>query len=415
MESKVKYQYTYFIKPFFIKENTYEKYLLSLIKSEKYSLKIFEKEKDFNLYSFFFQNIREYFFPSFSFDKRKISQLNSFNNNIKAKILSKLHCNIFEYKLDKKIQGKISDENGVFFNIEKIEIICLDTGVCFLVIKTNIDNTENFSDLLDFNYKFKDINSDFSKLKDYNNIKIQTDMFANMSDISKFIDKITGVNHNTSKLDLYNKRFFVYTYVCIDQENWNKDEDFNNIEQDFLRYSNVLPNNSTLNFNIQKPQKTIEVVEQFKYAKFGFTKQSASLMTSNIDINNYTNLLFEYENEYLYTLLISLYQRICLKRIENELKNKQNMEKVRIEFLKFAKEIWVTEITNSLTGTIFYNKWKQVFELEQLYDELKSRYDIIYKELNIEKDTKLNKTILTILAVSILLNIVNLITIIKIT
>ena len=33
MELKVKYQYTYFIKPFLIKENKYKKYLLSLLKN----------------------------------------------------------------------------------------------------------------------------------------------------------------------------------------------------------------------------------------------------------------------------------------------------------------------------------------------------------------------------------------------
>ena len=56
MELKVKYQYTYFIKPFLIKENKYENYLFSLLSNKKYKLKIFEKEKDFNLYKYFIQN-----------------------------------------------------------------------------------------------------------------------------------------------------------------------------------------------------------------------------------------------------------------------------------------------------------------------------------------------------------------------
>ena len=53
MELKVKYQYTYFIKPFLIKENKYKKYLLSLLKNEKFNLKFFEKERDLNIYSYF--------------------------------------------------------------------------------------------------------------------------------------------------------------------------------------------------------------------------------------------------------------------------------------------------------------------------------------------------------------------------
>lgn len=414
MELKIKYQYTYFIKPFLIEEKKYEKYLLSLIKNKSYKLKIFEKERDLNLYSYFIKNIREYFFPTFEFDKEKIRDFENMIDSLKAKKLSKLHCNIFEYNFDKRIQGKIDEKEGIFFNIDKIEVVCLDTGVCFLIIKTNLENSENFSELLNFNYKFKDINSDFAKLREFNNIKIQTDKFNNMNELSDFIDDIIGVKNNSIGLkdvDLYNKRFFVYTYSCIDQDSWNNEEDFKNIESDFLRYSNVLSNNNTVDLNLKELDKNIQNIEQFKYSRFGFTKQSASLITSSIDINNYTKLLFDYENEYLYTLLISLYQRIYLKKLENSFKSRKDISRVRNKFTKFTKEIWLNEITNSLTGTVFYNKWREVFELQEIYGEIKNRYDVIYKDLNIENENILNKIVLIALIVSILLNVFNLIVI----
>lgn len=417
MELKVKYQYTYFIKPFLINENKYEKYLLSLLNNKNCKLKIFEKERDLNLCSYFIQNIREYFFPTFSFNRDKINNLERLDNKTKAIVLSKLHCNIFEYNFDTKIQGKVNDNEGIFFNINKMEIICFDTGVCFLAIKTDIENSEKFSDLLNFNYRFKDINSDSTKLRDFTNIKIQTDKFSNMTELSNFINNVIGVNNNSIELkdvDLYNKRFFVYTYSCIDQDNWNTEEDFENIQSDFLRYSNVLSNNDTLDFNIDEFDRNIGIIEQFKYSRFGFTKQSASLMSSSIDINNYTKLLFDYENEYFYTLVISLYQRIYLKKLENEFKSRKDINKIRRKFTKFTKELWLKEITNSVTGTIFYNKWKEVFELQEIYDEIKNKYDIIYKELNIEKSRNTNKIILVALVISLLLNILNFIALIKI-
>lgn len=416
MELKVKYQYTYFIKPFIIKENKYEKYLFSLINNKNYKLKIFEKERDFNLYSYFIKNMRDYFFPTFEFDRDKIKNFDRLDNKTKAMVLSKLHCNIFEYNFDTKIQGKVSDNEGIFFNIEKIEIICLDTGICFLAIKTNIDNSEKFSDLLNFNYIFKDINSDLNKLKDYTNIKIQTDKFDNMNEVSEFINKIIGVNNNAIELkdiDLYNKRFFVYTYSCIDQDIWNTEEDFKKLENEFLKYSNIFSNNDILDFNASEFDKNIQVIEQFKYSRFGFTKQSASLMTSSIDINNYTKLLFDYENEYLYTLIISLYQRIYLKRIESDFKNKKDINNLRKKFTKFTKELWLNEITNTAIGTIFYNKWKEVFELQEIYEEIRNKYDVIYKELNIENNGKVNRVISIALIISLLLNIINLIVLIK--
>ncbi len=413
MELKVKYQYTYFIKPFIINSKEYEKYLLTLLENKKCNLKIFEKERDLNLYSYFIQNVREYFFPTFSFDKVKVQNFNNMSNTIKAKVLSKFYCNIFDYTIDRQIQGKIEEGNGIFFNIDKIEIICFDTGICFFIIKTNVENTDKFSDVLNFNFKFKDINSDFTKLKEFSNIKIQTDKFNNMTELSDFIDKITGIDNNTQQIDLYNKRFFAYTYACIDQDNWNSEEDFKDLETDFLKFSNVLSGDSTLDFNPEELENTIQTIEQFRYAKFGFTKQSASLMASGIDINNYTKLLFDYENSYFYTLIISLYQRIYLKKLENDFKNKKDIGKLRECFSKFTKEILLKEITNSVTGTIFYKKWRKVFELEEIYDELKNKYDILYKEMNIDRDKKVNKVILIALVISVILNVVNFITLLN--
>ena len=167
MELKVKYQYTYFIKPFLIKENKYKKYLLSLLKNEKFNLKFFEKERDLNIYSYFLPEVRDYIFPTFSYEKQKIKEFENLDNALKSNLLADLHCNVFEYKLNKKAQGKINDNEGIFFNITNIEVICFDSGICFLLIKTDLENNQNFSNLLDFNYKFKDITQLTMSLYDY--------------------------------------------------------------------------------------------------------------------------------------------------------------------------------------------------------------------------------------------------------
>ena len=412
MELKVKYQYTYFIKPFLIKENKYENYLFSLLSNKNFKLKIFEKEKDFNLYKYFIQNTREYFFPTFEFNKEKIKDFENMIKSLQAKKLSKLHCNIFEYTLNKDIQGKINESEGIFFNIDKIEIICFDTGICFLVIKTDINNSERFSDLLNFNYRFKDINSDYSKLRNFTNIKIQTDKFSSTDEISNFIDDIIGVSNNSADLedvDLYNKRFFVYTYSCIDQDNWSTEEDFERIQSDFLRYSNVLSSNDTLDFNLNEFDKNIQIIEQFKYSRFGFAKNSASLLTSSIDINNYTKLLYDYENEYLYTLIISLYQRIYLKKLKNDFKHRKNIDKIIKRFTKFTKEISFNEITNSTIGTIFYNKWKEVFEIQEIYSGIKNNYEV----LETDRNKRTSRVIWFLLLISMLLNVFNMIALIR--
>ena len=51
MELKTKYQYTYFIYPYVIKENRYLKYLLRLLKDKNCKLRTFKKDKDLGIYS----------------------------------------------------------------------------------------------------------------------------------------------------------------------------------------------------------------------------------------------------------------------------------------------------------------------------------------------------------------------------
>jgi len=419
LELLTKYQYTYFIKPFLIKENQYDKYLLKLLKDKNCSLKVFEKERDLNIYSHFLQNVRDYFFPTFNFDKEKVKKLEQMDNDVKLKTISKLHCNIFEYSLDREIQGKIDDENCIYFSINNIEIICLDTGVCFFVIKTTLENSSYFSEVLDFNYKFRDINSEFYKLKAFNNIKIQTDKFSSMKELSSFINDIIGVAgsfFDNKDIDIYDKRFFTYSYICIDQNYWNESSKFEQLEDEFYKFSKVLSknyNSNTNRENVEKDKDYPQTIDKWEYARFGFTKQSGSLFSSNIDFRNYTTLLYEYEHEYLYTLIMSLYQRIYLKKILNQFKGKKNVNNIKKSFTKFTEEAWFGEITNSETGSLLHAIWRKVFELDETYAEIKNKYDVIYKQLEIEGSSLINRIIFAALMVSLALNVVNLIMLIK--
>ncbi|MBR3254938.1 MAG: hypothetical protein IKF97_01735 [Clostridia bacterium] len=77
MELKTNYQYTYFVHPFIIKEQRYQKYLLKLLKNKNCFLKIFKKEEDLNLYKYFSPDIRKFLFSGFDLN---YSQLESLKN-----------------------------------------------------------------------------------------------------------------------------------------------------------------------------------------------------------------------------------------------------------------------------------------------------------------------------------------------
>ena len=123
MELKTKYEYTYFIYPYVVKESRYLKYLIKLLKDKNCELRIFRKDKDLDIYSFFSHRVREYMFGTFNYSKTKLIQLDELPVETKAAILSRNGCTVFEYTISKDIQGKMQEKNSVFFKISKIEIV----------------------------------------------------------------------------------------------------------------------------------------------------------------------------------------------------------------------------------------------------------------------------------------------------
>lgn len=403
MELKTNYQYTYFIHPFIIKNGQYQKYILKMLKDENCKLKIFQKEKDFKMYKYFLPKTREFLFSSFSMSNEKVKQLEELPIETRAALLTKYQCNIFEYHLKKDIQAKVQDKSGIFFKIQKIEVICFQTGIAFLVIKTTLDEYEKFSNVLNFNYKFRNINNELSDLENYDNISIQTDSFATTQSFRDFVRKITGGKSEALKLNIDTERFLTYSYVCIDQEAWNPTTQFENIQYYFNKYANILPADNSIELDNEK----VETFSKWKYAKLGLTKLGMTLFSSTSDMNNYTILPEEYENQYFYTYIINLYKKIYLKKLENDFKNRNNIKKARRKFIEFTKKMWIQEITDDETGTLLNHKLQEVFELEKLYAEVKNKYDVLYKELNIERNRNSLIIISVILVISLILNILN--------
>lgn len=409
MELKNKYQYTYFVYPYLIDESKYGKYILKLLKDKKCELKMFEKEKDLDMYSYFLPQIREYLFPTFELREEKLKVFEKYNTEKKAKIVSKQNCACFNYPLEKDIQGKVDNEDGIFFNIEKIELVCFNTGICFFTMKTILDSESTFSDLLNFNYRFRDINTEFLSLKNFENIKIQTDVFKDVSDISELISKITGINKSNSELnkELSNSQFYTYTYTCIEREYWNEKNSFRNMENDFYKYVNVLPSNFASDFNKENLEHNLYILDNLKYTRTGITKLSSNMICSSIDTYNFTKLPYEYENQYFYTYILGLYQRIFLKKLNADFRDYKKISKLRGKFINFTKIFWEQEITVVDNGGIYYRALKKVLEVEQLYDEVKRKYEVIYKDLNIEKTNIYYSIIMILLVFSLIFNTIN--------
>ena len=409
MELKTKYQYTYFIYPYTIDEKKYDKYILKLLKNKKCKLKIFEKEKDLDIYNYFLPYVRSYLFPTFEFRDEILKDFLNLSREKKSKIVSKQTVSCFSYEVDKSIQGKVGNEDGIFFNIDKIEIICFNTGICFFSMKTHIENTNDFADILNFNYRFRDVNSEFYSLKNFENIKIQTNLFNETTDISDLIYQITGIYRKKSGQEnkLENSQFYTYSYTCLENNFWNEKNEFQDIENDFYKYANVLPYSYSLDFNKENIEKNLHILDKYKYSKIAITNLSSNLICSGVDIFNFTKLPYQYENEYFYTYILGLYQKMFLRKISGRLKEFEKVEYLRNMFINFTKQIWGKEITSDDSGNSYFNTLKNTLELDELYEEIKIKYDILYKDLGIEKNNIYNSVIIILLIFSLIFNTVN--------
>lgn len=404
MELKTRYQYTYFIHTFLINQNRYNKYIAKLMKDNRFNLRIFRKENDLELYSYFLPRMRSFLFKTFEFNREKINKIEALPFETQCAILSEYPSLTFEYDLKKDLQGKTVDENSIFFKIQKVGIVCFNTGICFLYFKTNIEESEKFSDILNFNYKFRDINQECNNLKNYDNIRLQANYFEDIKQIKDFITDITGPNFDAMKINLNVERFYTYSYECIDQSAWNQNTDFESINNDFLRYIKILPNDKGMHVD---ENDSVKIISKDKFSKIGLSKLGVNLFSSDVDINNYTILPQEYENQYFYTYILALYLKVYLKKIDYDFKTGKNVEKARKNFIDFTKKLWIQEITSEDFGSLLYQDMREVLELEESYNKIKNKYDLLYRELKIEKTERMSIIIACILVVTLVFNILN--------
>ena len=381
MELKTKYQYTYFIYPYIIKEKDYTNYLYSLLKNKKCKLKIFNSKKDIGIASYFLPQIKNKLFWTLNLNEKAIKSYEKMDIKLKASVLSKEYCSFFEYSLNEDIPAKIGEENGIFFDISKVEIVCFSTGICFLLMKTVLNSTENFSDVLNFNYKFRDIHSKIGHQKEYDNIKIQTQKLNNMQSFEEFLKEIVGSNLATKQLNIDTERLIIYSYVCLNQNSWNEAADLVTLEKEFEKYRHILPAVEQIDDITSEGELTYKE----KYVYYGFSSNSTVLMTSEANIKNYTSLLFKYENEQLYHFLYNLHQKIYLKKLNFKICNTKKIIKAYNEFLNFTKENWGYEITNDEKGLIIESYNRKAQNLDGIFKQLKDKYDLLYEQYEIKK------------------------------
>lgn len=401
---KIKYQYSYFILPYIVNENKHTEYLRKLLKDNRINLKKYDKVKDLEVFSFFDENFLELFNYSENITNSIIEEGKKDNYSSLAKKLAEKELVVFDVDLSKNTQGKIGEEEGIFFRIDKTNIVTTKTGVSFLILKTVIDS-DNLADFLNFNYRFRDLSTDIIKYKKYENIKIQSDNFKEASDIKRVIEELTGLDLEelikTTGID----KFYTFSYLCVDNLMWNEKTDFREIQTVFNKYVELLP--AEFNSTFSDINTAIDIIEDLKYSKIGITNLSSNLFSSGIEIHNFTKIPIEYETTYLYIYIYYIFQKVFLEKIGRELFIQKKYKKSLKDLKQFTRIFWSNSITLQNKGVLYANKLKEIFDLNNKFNEIQNKVDIIYKESRINKYYKYSKGIYYSLASLVVLTFIN--------
>lgn len=353
---QARYQYTYFIYPFQIKQNKVVKHIEKWNQNKKWRKKELPKENPF--YYFFSTNDQE--------------QQHSFH--------------VWEYQLEQRVEGK-TEEKGIFFQIQNIELICFQTGICFVSIKTCIENLEDFADVLNFNYKFNHTES-------CEKIRIQANRFQDIKTMKDLLQEITGEVCD-------NVNFQTFSYTCLDAENWNEQNAFEKIENLFYKYLYMKPYDEDVEFN----KAEIYDFSNLKYAKYGITERNCVLLTSTVNSYNYTKLPDLYENQYLYTYLFALYQKYYAMKTIREVE--QDINKAN-KMLQFYYQNWQEKLYDAKEEPFL-----RVVEEKLGVNEMIEKASVHCEQYENTFAKKIDKILLIILAISLGMNIINFIILIR--
>ncbi len=414
MDIKTKYHYTYFLNPFVIDEEKYEQFLLRLIKDEKWNFRMFDKVVDLEIYTHFLTQTKKTLFPSFYWNEEYKNKMKQMNEEKMAKELRKVSCTEFIYNLNDEyiMQGKIEQKNQIFFEISEIKLICFNTGICFLAFKTNIQSDDyiQFRDLLNFNFKFKQVSSAYAKYKPSDNIYIQTNMFDNLESVTHFINSITQGYVKLCNDDIYSDRMFVYSYACIDEQDWNNENTFEDIKDNFYKFAYQLSGDYDSKIELSQEEFNETVYSKWEYSKYGFSKLGGVVFCSATDKFNYTNLPIHYENVSFYIMLLAFYKRISLLTLDNKLmySKRKEINKIRNRINKEMISTRFSQISNSSHGMSLWKNWYRVFEIEELYNQVGKHYTRWLEHIKEVKNNIFSSFLVFILLLILGLNILGL-------
>ncbi|HEY5562763.1 MAG TPA: hypothetical protein VIK72_13585 [Clostridiaceae bacterium] len=406
MSLKTTYQYSFFVYPFLVTHGRYKDFISKFLKDEQtWDFKLLEDTDELDTHAYFLPYVKKFLFPTLYWSKEYKDRYKSLKIEKKIDIISSLTCTKFDYKLKSDSKNYKLNKKGISFNINNIELICFDAGICFLILKTKLNgDIINSGDILDFNYKFRTINPRYQRKKKTEGIFVLNDEFSEVEDLSSFIDNLLYGYEDLEAENIYFDRLFTYAYMCLDKSEWNEERELNEIINEFYKFQYVLPNSFDSTFDQDFKGMKDNTYSRWKYSIYGFSRESGVVFASDKENFNIEKLPLYYESMYFYVFLLAFYQRIALILFSQELMNsgRNKIDDLKERFTKFTHFSWFSQITNSEQGMDIWKKWQKAFDLPELFDEVQKEYSEFYDYTVAKGQEKINSLLIVIYIISLI-------------
>lgn len=109
-----------------------------------------------------------------------------------------------------------------------------------------------------------------------------------------------------------------------------------------------------------------------------------------------------------YIIYILFAPKIHLNKLNYEIKQARNFENIKSRFINFAKKDFIYEITNNSNGIILDKYYRREQNLDENFIRIKAKYDLLYKEYEIDKTNRHHKWIAIIIGIIIAINLIKL-------
>lgn len=398
--------YTHFIFPFIVSKNKYEGFMGKLISEDtNWELQIDTFDEKINAYTYFLPYVKKMLFPTLYWKNDFRTKFGRSSTSYKAKVLSNLPGVNFRFRLEEVCERVCSfNSPGINFKVGDIRLYAFEPGICFMDIKACIDKEGDIltDDVLDFNYKFRTINPRYQKKKKTEGIFIKNLQFETIEDLSILMESLLNGFEEENKEDIYFDRLFTYSFMCLDEKEWNEDCQLDAIINEFYKFQYVLPGKYDSIFEPSYRLQKDNTYTRWKYSVYGFTREAGVLFASEKDSFNKDRLPYHYESIYFFIFLLAFYQRIALIMFSEDIMTSgaHKIGNLKAQLTKFIHFSWFSQITNSEHGMDLWKKWQKTFDLPALFEEVHKEYNEFYEQIVSHGQQRINLLLVVIFVFS---------------